>query len=136
MSTTVSSYEESTVKLKALSRPELNSAAMPHPGLCRLPAPWQLPELFLGGVIRHSLAPAEDLNTELATIRFAQAYLVVTSVIDPKPRLARRLLKAAEAAPKNNKGWLNNYGECWASSVSCEEHRIMPHGLRRTTDDR
>ena len=74
---------------------------MPHPGLCRLPAPWQLPELFLGGVIRHSLAPAEDLNTELATIRFAEAYLVVTSVIDPKPRLARRLLKAAEAAPKS-----------------------------------
>jgi hypothetical protein len=37
--------------------------------------------------IRHNLAPAEDRNTELATIRFAQAYLVVTFVIDPKPRL-------------------------------------------------
>jgi len=36
-------------------------------------APWQRPELFLGEVIRHNLAPAEDRNTELASIRFAQA---------------------------------------------------------------
>ncbi len=55
---------------------------MPNPGSCRMPALWQQPELFLGGVIRHSLAPAENRNTELASIRFAQAYLAVTFVID------------------------------------------------------
>jgi hypothetical protein len=48
---------------------------------------WQQPELFLGGVIRHSLAPAEDRNTELASIRFAHSYLAVTFVIDSKTRL-------------------------------------------------
>ncbi len=35
-------------------------------------APWQQPELFLGEVIRHSLAPAEDQNTEQTAIRFAK----------------------------------------------------------------
>jgi hypothetical protein len=39
---------------------------MPNPGLRRMLAPWQRPELFLGEVIRHNLAPAEDRNTELA----------------------------------------------------------------------
>ena len=52
---------------------------------------WQQPELFLGGMIRHNLARAENRNTELASIRFAQAYLAVTFVIDSKTRLARQL---------------------------------------------
>ena len=46
--------------------------AMPNPGLCRMLAPWQQPELFLSKVIRHSLAPAEDQNTEQTAIRFAK----------------------------------------------------------------
>jgi len=33
---------------------------------------WQQPELFLGEVIRHSLAPVEDQNTEQTAIRFAK----------------------------------------------------------------
>jgi hypothetical protein len=61
-------------------------------------APWQRPELYLGEVIRHSLAPAEDRNAELASIRFAQAYLGVTFVIDSKTRLARQLRGDAEEA--------------------------------------
>ena len=71
---------------------------MPNPGSGRMPAPWQQPELFLGGVIRHSLAPAENRNTGLASIRFAQAYLAVTFVIDSKTRLARQLRGDAEEA--------------------------------------
>ena len=66
-------------------------------------APWQRPELFLGEVIRHNLAPAEDRNTELAWIRFAQAYLAVTFVIDSKTRLARQLRGNAEEARQKNK---------------------------------
>ena|ERR1700686_376599 len=72
------------------------SEVMPNPGLRRMLAPWQRPELFLGEVLRHSLARAEDRNTELASIRFAQAYLAVTFVIDFKTRLARQLLGDAE----------------------------------------
>ena len=71
---------------------------MPNPGLRRMLAPWQRPELFLSEVIRHTLAPAEDRNTELASIRFAQAYLAVTFVIDSKTRLARQLRGDAEEA--------------------------------------
>jgi hypothetical protein len=56
------------------------SDAMPNPGLRRMLAAWQRPELFLGEVIRHSLAPAEDRNTEQASIRFAQAYLAAIFV--------------------------------------------------------
>jgi hypothetical protein len=52
-----------------------------------MPTLWQQPEPFLGGVIRHNRAPAENRNTELASIRFAQAYLAVTFVIDSKTRL-------------------------------------------------
>ena len=52
-----------------------------------MPALWQQPELFLGGVIRHSLAPGENRNTKLASIRFAQAYLALIFVIDSKTRL-------------------------------------------------
>jgi hypothetical protein len=79
--------------------------AMPHPGLCRMPAPWQRPELFLARVIRHSPAPAEDRNTELATIRFAQAHLAVTFVIDPKTRLGSPTAWGRRgSSPKNKKG--------------------------------
>jgi hypothetical protein len=39
------------------------SDAMPNPGLRRMLAAWQRPELFLGAMIRHRLAPAEDRNT-------------------------------------------------------------------------
>jgi hypothetical protein len=46
--------------------------AMPNPGLRRMLAPWPRPEPFLGEVIRHSLAPAEDQNTEQTAIRFAK----------------------------------------------------------------
>jgi hypothetical protein len=70
----------------------------PNRGLRRMLAPWQRPELYLGEVIRHSLAPAEDRNAELASIRFAQAYLGVTFVIDSKTRLARQLRGDAEEA--------------------------------------
>jgi hypothetical protein len=63
-----------------------------------MPALWQQPELFLGRVIRHSLAPAENRNTELASIRFAQAYLAVKFVIDSKTALARQLRGDAEEA--------------------------------------
>jgi hypothetical protein len=68
-------------------------------------APWQRPELFLGEVIRHSLAPAEDRNTELASIRFAQAYLAVTFVIASKTHLARQPAWGRRgSSPKNKKG--------------------------------
>jgi hypothetical protein len=56
------------------------SDAMPDPGLRRMLAAWQRSELLLGEVIRHRRAPAEDRNTELASIRFAQAYLAVIFV--------------------------------------------------------
>jgi hypothetical protein len=61
-------------------------------------SPWQRPELFPGKVIRHNLAPAEDRNIELASIRFARAYLAVTFVIDSQNRLARQLRGDAEEA--------------------------------------
>ena len=66
-------------------------------------APWQRPELFFGEVIRHNLAPAEDRNTELASMRFAQSYLVATFVIDSKASLARQLRGDAEQARQMNK---------------------------------
>ena len=76
-------------------------------------APWQRPELFLGEVIRHNLAPAEDRNTELASIRFAQAYLAVTFVIDSKNRLARQLRgDAEEARQRTRKDAKTIDGEC------------------------
>ena len=63
-----------------------------------MPALWQQPELFLGGLIRHNPAPAENRNIELASIRFARAYLAVTFVIDSQTRLARQLRGDAEEA--------------------------------------
>jgi hypothetical protein len=60
---------------------------------------------LLARVIRHSPAPAEDRNTELATIRFAQAHLAVTFVIDPKTRLgAPTAWGRRGSSPKNKKG--------------------------------
>jgi hypothetical protein len=49
--------------------------------------PWQRPELFLGEVIRHNLAPAEDRNTKQTAIRFAMHTVALSFVIDPKTRL-------------------------------------------------
>ena len=75
-----------------------------------MPALWQQPELFLGGVIRHSLAPAENRNTELASIRFAQAYLAVTFVIDSKTRLGTPTAwRRRGSSPKNKIRMLNNW---------------------------
>jgi hypothetical protein len=68
-----------------------------------MPALWLQPELFLGGLIRHSPAPAENRNIDLASIRFARAYLAVTFVIDSKTRLARQLRGDAEEASQTTR---------------------------------
>jgi hypothetical protein len=73
-----------------------------------MPALWQQPELFLGGVIRHSLAPAENRNTELASIRFAQAYLALKFVIDSKTRLGAPTAWKAKKLAKEQERILNN----------------------------
>jgi hypothetical protein len=78
-----------------------------------MPAQRQQPELFLGGVIRHSLAPAENRNTELASIRFAQAHLAVTFVINSKTRLgAPTGWGRRGSSAKNKKGCSTIDGEC------------------------
>jgi hypothetical protein len=50
-------------------------------------APWRQPELFLGEVIRNTLAPAEDQNTEQIRDKIRQAYIAVTFLIEPETRL-------------------------------------------------
>ena len=62
-------------------------------------------ELFFARVIWHSPAPAEHRNIELATIRFAQAHLAVTFVIDQKTRLGAPTAWGRQgSSPKNKKG--------------------------------
>ena len=52
-----------------------------------MPAQRQQPELFLGEVIRHSLAPVEDSEYRAERDKIRQAYLAVTFVIEPEIRV-------------------------------------------------
>ena len=77
---------------------------MPNPGLRRILTLWQRPELFLGEVIRHSLAPAEDRNTKQTAIGFAMHTVALSFVIDPKSRLgAATAWEHRGSSPKNKK---------------------------------
>ena len=73
-----------------------------------MPALWQQPELFLCGLIRHSPAPAEDWNTELASIRFAQAYLAVEFVIDSNTAWRANCVGTPRKLAKEQESMLNN----------------------------